>query len=251
MSTNNNSAPPPAPRTPAQRPSRGPISLLFALLVGLVFTTFVSWLLATVIEIGGMYTLWKGQGAAHARAALEEDYGYIRGFPRSLIVRDTEGFARWMAGWGAWPFELLRTSVLVERAGSRASDPGAGFPQNVFGHIAVHGAQWIEAAKYAAQDTMVRLAIALYGIPAFAMALTIGLTDGLVRRDLRKWGGGRESSFLYHHAKRFTGWFLTVGFGAYLAWPFGGINPAYMVLVFAAAVALALSTAVSSFKKYL
>ena len=250
MSTNNNTAPPPD-RSPAQRRSRGPVSLLFALLVGLVLTTIASWLFATVIEIGGMYTLWKGQGAAHARAALEEDYGYIRGFPRSLIVRDTEGFARRMAGWGAWPFEFLRTSALVERARSRAPNPGAGFPQNLFGHLAVHTAEWVEAAKYAAQDTMVRLAIALYGLPAFAMALTIGLTDGLVRRDLRKWGGGRESSFLYHHSKRFTGWFLTVGFGAYLAWPFGGLNPAYMVLVFAAAVALALSTAVSSFKKYL
>lgn len=249
MSTNN-TAPPPD-RRPAPRRSRGPISLLFALVIGTLFTTLASWLFATVIEIGGMYTLWKGQGAAHARAALEEDYGYIRGFPRSLIVRDTEGFARRLAGWGAWPFELLRTSALVERARSRAPDSGARFPYNVFGHIAVHAAEWVEAAKYAAQDTMVRLAIALYGVPAFAMALTIGLTDGLVRRDLRKWGGGRESSFLYHHAKRFTGWFLTVGFGAYLAWPFGGLNPAYMVLVFAAGVALVLSTTVSSFKKYL
>ena len=250
MSTNNNTAPPPD-RSPAPRRSRGPISVFFALLLGIVVTTLASWLFATVIEIGGMYTLWKGQGAAHARAALEEDYGYIRGFPRSLIVRDTEGFARRMAGWGAWPFEFLRTSQMVSRARSRTIDANARFPANVLNHVSVHGAEWVEAAKYAAQDTMVRLAIAIYGLPAFAMALTIGLTDGLVRRDLRKWGGGRESSFLYHHAKRFTGWFLTVGFGAYLAWPFGGLNPAYMVLTFAAAVALALSTAVSSFKKYL
>ncbi|MCB1893165.1 MAG: DUF4400 domain-containing protein, partial [Rhodocyclaceae bacterium] len=57
--------------------------------------------------------------------------------------------------------------------------------------------------------------------------------------------------FLYHHAKRFTGWFLGVGFAAYLIWPFGGLNPATLVLAFAAAVALSLSTTVSSFKKYL
>ena len=45
--------------------------------------------------------------------------------------------------------------------------------------------------------------------------------------------------------------FLAVGFAAYLAWPFGGLNPAYLVLLFAAAVAMSLSTTVSSFKKYL
>jgi integrating conjugative element membrane protein (TIGR03747 family) len=74
--------------------------------------------------------------------------------------------------------------------------------------------------------------------------------DGLVRRDIRRWTGGRESSFVYHHAKRYTSWALTGGFGIYLAWPFGGFNPAYMVLIFTVLVAAALSTTVGSFKKY-
>ena len=74
--------------------------------------------------------------------------------------------------------------------------------------------------------------------------------DGLVRRDLRRWSGGRESSFVYHHAKRYTVWALTGGFGLYLTWPFGGFNPAYMVLVFTVLVAATLSTTVAAFKKY-
>ena len=82
------------------------------------------------------------------------------------------------------------------------------------------------------------------------LALLLGTVDGLVRRDLRRWQGGRESSFVYHHAKRYTGWALTGGFGLYLTWPFGGFNPAYMVLVFTVLVAATLSTTVASFKKY-
>jgi integrating conjugative element membrane protein (TIGR03747 family) len=78
----------------------------------------------------------------------------------------------------------------------------------------------------------------------------VGIVDGLVRRDLRRWGGGRESSFVYHHAKRYTQWALTGGFGLYLAWPFGGFNPAYMVFVFTMLVAFTMSTAVAAFKKY-
>jgi integrating conjugative element membrane protein (TIGR03747 family) len=78
----------------------------------------------------------------------------------------------------------------------------------------------------------------------------MGVIDGLVRRDRRRWQGGRESSFVYHHAKRYVGWALTGGFGLYLSWPFGGFNPAYMVLVFTVLVAFTLSTTVGAFKKY-
>jgi integrating conjugative element membrane protein (TIGR03747 family) len=79
----------------------------------------------------------------------------------------------------------------------------------------------------------------------------VGLVDGLVKRDLRKWCGGRESSFVYHHSKNYTGWFLTGGLAIYLAWPFRGFDPTYMVLLFTVLVAASLSITVSSFKKYL
>ena len=106
-------------------------------------------------------------------------------------------------------------------------------------------------AMYTAQDTALRLAIVLFALPAFVLACLLGAVDGLVRRDLRKWGGGRESSFVYHHAKSSTYLALGGGFSLYLAWPTGGFNPAYMVLVFTALTAWSLSLTLSSFKKYL
>ena len=242
----------PADDRPQQERARGPIGWLLALALGLVLTTIGSWIGATMIEIGGMYTLWPEQRAQHARAGLLEDYGYVHTFPRSLLVRDTQAFARDMAGWAAWPFSKARLADQLARMRTSAqTSAGASSGQAIRQRVLTEAADWLEASYYTAQDTAVRLAIAFYGLPAFAMAICIGLVDGLVRRDLRKWSGGRESSFVYHHAKRFTGWFLAVGFAAYLAWPFGGLNPAYLVLLFAAAVAMSLSTTVSSFKKYL
>lgn len=44
---------------------------------------------------------------------------------------------------------------------------------------------------------VVRLVILVMTIPLFLMAAFTGLVDGLVRRDLRKFGAGRESSYLY------------------------------------------------------
>lgn len=123
--------------------------------------------------------------------------------------------------------------------------------QRVLQRLLIEGARVLEILLYVTQDTAVRLAVAFYALPAFAMACLLGMVDGLVKRDLRKWAGGRESSFVYHHSKHYTAWFLTAGFALYLSWPVGGFNPAWMVLIFAALVAISLSITVASFKKYL
>lgn len=56
------------------------------------------------------------------------------------------------------------------------------------------------AALYTVLSFCVRTVILTLTIPLFAPAAFPGLIDGLVRRDLRKFGSGRESSYLYHKA---------------------------------------------------
>ncbi|WP_230971766.1 TIGR03747 family integrating conjugative element membrane protein [Nitrogeniibacter aestuarii] len=241
-----------APRRNDPARPKGPIATLFGLGFGLVLTVLTSWIFATLFEVIGMHTVWKGQGADHARNALIEDYSYIRTFPKSLLVDDTEEFARKLGGFAVVPFHAIRAAGLADRVAKTRGASQLNERIDAFRvNVGSSAAEWIEASMYCAEDTMVRLAIAFYGIPAFAMALCLGFVDGLVRRDLRKWSGGRESSFVYHHAKRFSAWFLGFGFAAYLVWPFGGVNPAHLLLLFVVAVAVSTSTTISSFKKYL
>ena len=232
-----------------QARSRGPLAALFGAVFGLAFATITSFFLGLAIELVGLYSFWQDEGVGHAQRMVQEDFGHLQAFPRSLIVDDTVGFAAEMSGQVLQPFAWLRVPEFIERsrAARQATSPQGSSGQRVLREAG----RWAEVAIYVAQDTVIRLCIALYALPSFAMAILIGLVDGLVRRDLRKWSGGRESSFVYHHAKRFFFWFLTAGFTAYLAWPFGGVNPAHLMLLFAVGVAAALSTAVSSFKKYL
>jgi integrating conjugative element membrane protein (TIGR03747 family) len=110
--------------------------------------------------------------------------------------------------------------------------------------------RWVMLFMYVVEDTMLRMATAAFALPAFVLACLLGAVDGMVRRDLRRWQGQRESSWFYHRAKRMFFWSLTGGFTFYLTWPFGGFNPAYMVLVFTALSAMSLSSTVASFKKY-
>lgn len=249
-----------APPHPIQPQSRGPITVLLEAAVGLVFMTLFSIFVGTLIEIAGSYTFWKAEGLGHARRIVQQDLQYIAQAPRSILVRDTVAFSSQLIERVRYPYERLgilrwyqnshsSAGVLIQgqsggtqllRAGvDRASVTAS----QMFARIAV-------TSMYVAQDVFLRLAIAVFALPAFALACLVGVVDGMVKRDLRRWQGGRESSFVYHHAKRYTKWALTAGFGFYLTWPFGGINPTWMVLVFTVLVAFTLSVTVASFKKY-
>jgi len=238
----------------------GPVGVLFGVLVGAVMATAFSWVFSIIIEVVGMNTIWKDTGVFHARQLVLDDLRYIENAPHSVIVPDTVAFARDMASYVALPFVKLGVVGLYERAHSTAAGPAATAGKKLAAPAALSGlSAWMTRmwsllgmiALYTAQDTALRLAIVVLALPAFVLACLLGAVDGLVRRDLRKWGGGRESSFVYHHAKATTYLSLGGGFSLYLSWPGGGFNPAHMVLVFTVLVAWGLSLTLSSFKKYL
>ncbi|RMX08853.1 TIGR03747 family integrating conjugative element membrane protein [Corticibacter populi] len=247
---------------PIQPQSRGPISIVLEIAMGLVFMSLFSIFVGTIIEIAGSYTFWKAEGLGHAQRIVQQDLHYIEQAPRSILVRDTVSFSKRLIERVRFPYERLgilrwyqsshsTTGVgdLLQGQSSGTRQVRAGVDRasatasRMFAHIAV-------TSMYVAQDVFLRLAIAVFALPAFALACLVGVVDGMVKRDLRRWQGGRESSFVYHHAKRYTKWALTAGFGFYLTWPFGGINPTWMVLIFTVLVAFTLSVTVASFKKY-
>lgn len=245
---------------PARARTRGPVELGLEVAFGLLFVTLFAWFIGVLIEIVGSYTLWQEQGELHSQEIVAQDLEYIAMAPRSLLVRDTVEWSHRVVGWVELPYERVGLKRWYERLhGDNAaalSQPTA--QQSVLSQrvgmanasLQHNLSKWVLISMYVGQDVLLRLSVAAFALPAFVLACMVGIVDGLVRRDLRRWGGGRESSFVYHHAKRYTQWALTGGFGLYLAWPFGGFNPAYMVFVFTMLVAFTMSTAVAAFKKY-
>lgn len=251
-------------RQPEKPRTKGPVELAVAVAFGLISVSLGSWMVGLLIEIGGSFYFWKGEGIRHAQSIVHQDLQYISAAPRSLLVPDTVGFSMQVAQYVRWPYEKLGVLRWYQatRTGAAAVAPSQSTGQvaasnralaNVRQFSGVLGRQlseWLVVSMFVAQDVVLRLCVAAFAMPAFALACLMGLIDGLMRRDRRRWTGGRESSFLYHHAKRYTHWTLTGGFGLYLSWPFGGFNPAFMVLVFTFLVAITLSTTVAAFKKY-
>ena len=111
-------------------------------------------------------------------------------------------------------------------------------------------ADFVIAAMQVTQVFSVRLAVLTLATPVFLLFTLVALVDGFVQRDLRRWGGGRESSFVYHWAKRSALPLLVMSWVIYLALPFS-LHPSFVILPFAILFALSVAVTASSFKKYL
>ncbi|MCB1763029.1 MAG: TIGR03747 family integrating conjugative element membrane protein, partial [Gammaproteobacteria bacterium] len=111
-------------------------------------------------------------------------------------------------------------------------------------------AEFVIAMMQVTQLFSVRLAILTLAMPVFLLFSLVALVDGLVKRDLRRWGGGRESSFVYHYAKKAALPLVVITWVVYLALPFSA-HPSFIVLPFAGMFALSVAVTASTFKKYL
>ena len=113
---------------------------------------------------------------------------------------------------------------------------------------------WVESYLIAAAFTtltfLVRLLVLVLTIPLFIMATFVGLVDGLVRRDIRKFGAGRESGFIYHRVKASVVPLAVLPWILYLALPIS-VHPLWILLPSAVLLGLAVNLTAGSFKKYL
>ncbi|MBM9960873.1 TIGR03747 family integrating conjugative element membrane protein, partial [Pseudomonas aeruginosa] len=69
------------------------------------------------------------------------------------------------------------------------------------GLVYVNVESYLIAAAYTTLVFLVRLLVLCLTLPLFLMTAFVGLVDGLVRRDIRRFGAGRESGFIYHRAR--------------------------------------------------
>lgn len=56
--------------------------------------------------------------------------------------------------------------------------------------------EYLMATLYVTQVFLMRVTILMLSIPLFVLTALVGIVDGIVRRDLRRYGAGYESSFL-------------------------------------------------------
>lgn len=222
-----------APPGPVRRP--GLLSWI-ALLPGVLVGFFLgAWMLAIAQEWLGEALFWRNACASHSEQVLQATW-------------------QWWRGSASAPVWLVEDLALVSgtlQQGSAALIASFSGQSGLFWTETVTTV--IRCALLSSENItltfLLRLAILLQALPLFALTITIGLIDGLVRRDLRRFGAGYESGFVYHHARRMIASSLVAAGLVWLAVPIF-LVPESVFIPAAAGIGLAVSMTGGSFKKY-
>lgn len=233
---------------PPRRKEPGLIGQLFSALVQLVVWLVISLMLSIIIEWIGMIWFWPEQGADHAKTVLAADNAYLNQqlYDQSLkikndVIATTHEAVNWIARQ-SW-FKTLLNNV-PDVPDSRFSS----LQQWVHDFYQQYR-DYLQASTYVTQTFVIRLALILFSLPLFAIAAVVGGVDGLVERDLRRWGGGRESSNVFNLARRSIVPAFVAACVVYISLPFS-INPVIVILPFAGLLGMAVRIAFERLKKY-
>ena len=238
-----------------QQRQQGFIASLLTLPFRLTGVLCGSLLLGIVIECVGMHVVWPDQGWHHAQGMLDDELQQLSThFTRSVLVHEPGRTAHELVEHGYhWLFVMsglldwIRDAAAQARANSH--HPTHDF-RYYLGWVYVHLEGDLIAAAYTVLVFFVRLLVLGLTLPLFLMTAFVGFVDGLVRRDIRRFGAGRESGFIYHRAKASLMPLAVLPWVTYLVLPIN-VHPLLILLPSAVLLGTAVDVASGSFKKYL
>lgn len=202
---------------------RGAFTRLLGFFGALVSAVFLAVGVSVLIECVGISQGW--WPSDHAMMLLIAERAYIEAIDQ-------------------YPMTALSPQVLSDTAASEFD----GFWRSLISpnNLNQYGVAGINTMKL----ILLRLSICLFVLPGFMLIALVAFYDGLVARDIRKYTGGHESSYVFHKAKRWIVPSLMLTISIYLMLPFS-LRP---VVIFAPAMLLTgmmIYVAASRFKKFL
>lgn len=229
------------------------ISLFWLLPWKVIGILLASLFVSLLIEYAGMTFLWSGEGAEHSRQVMLTESGYLsEGFTRSLMLSEpVTVISHWVKQGYQWVFvDSGFISWLSAARQMNGQGDAVEMMNRVGSWLTMTLWEYLQATVYVTVIFAIRVAILVLSVPLFIMVSAIGIVDGLVRRDLRRYGAGYESSFIYHHAKRYVKPAMYGPCMLYLAWP-TAVWPNLLLLPSAILLGVVLSIVTGAFKKYL
>lgn len=249
---------------PQQYPQQQPMpprehGLLFNLVWGwpwkLIGVILASLMVSLVIEYIGIAFFWTELGAAHSKAVMNTEFGYLSSdFTRSLLLSEpAETVTRWITNAYQWAFVDSGIISWIQAKYQAEMNSGNEVSRNLKGASSWLGnylQQYMLATVYVSIVTLIRVTIITLSVPLFVLVICVAVVEGLGRRDLRRFGAGYESSFLYHRAKRLIKPAVYLPAMAYLSWP-SAVYPNLLLLPAAMMLGVTITVTTASFKKYL
>ncbi|HCA3406621.1 TPA: DUF4400 domain-containing protein [Salmonella enterica subsp. salamae serovar 35:g,m,s,t:-] len=219
-------------RAPSVRPPQGAVGGLLSLAGRVMGLVVGALLLRVVLELLGLYFWWPQEGSRHVFQVMVQEFAELtrdlRRHPlrnealvcleygRTRLVNNTE-----------WMISLLRPML----------------PANTLPDI-MYTLTWAQLSFVA------RLLRLIITIPLFLLCAIAGLTEGLVQRNLRRFGVGNESIFIHRSVRVLGTSTLSIYWLFYLAQPMLWSSELYL-LPAALWTGIALCVGVDSFKRWL
>ena len=215
--------------------------------LGFLTVTLLGWMLSILLEWCGIALGWWDQpGAGHGERLLRTELHWLdRDFTTPLAAAR---YIEWANEGASQLYHWSGLAWLTRWVVSEQPVPWVGL-ETIRQVLRLWG-EYLLAACYITQLIGARLVVVLLTLPAYALIGVMGLIDGLVQRDLRRFGGGLESGFMYHHLKKMIRPMVSVPVFLYLISPWS-VHPTALFVPFVSAFGAFIQRMVSRFKKYL
>lgn len=239
----------------AQQRQQGAFVSLITLPFRFIGVLCGSLLLCIVIECIGMGFFWPEQGWHHAEHMLNHELEQLSSrFTRSALVQEP-GHTAYRLVQLAYDGLFVKSGLLDWiRDASAQSSAGIGDQAHDFRYymavVYVHLEAYLLASAYTVLTFMVRLLVLVLTFPLFLLSAFLGFVDGLVRRDIRRFGAGQESGFVYHRARASLMPLAVWPWVTYLALPIS-VPPLVILLPCAVLLGIATNVTAATFKKYI
>jgi len=233
--------------------SKGPVGKTFHAFAWIFGTLVISLFLSIVGEWIGMTFFWEEQGSDHARGLLNNEIGYLNeNFKRTFYLdRTTATMAIDISNY--IQYSLYHDSGLSDMR-RRLIEPVTAYEPSLMSWLkGMYNRfdDYLFAAITCVQVFCVRLFVILLSTPAFLLFGFAAMVDGLVHRDLRRYGGSIERAFVYHKAKSLLRPpVIALPALIYLALPLS-VNPSYIFLPAVCLFGITIFIVATTFKKYL
>ncbi len=211
---------------------------------------FMAWLFSVVVEWLGIFFFWSDEGAAHSERMLRQELSYLQiDFTQAILVSspaeaafDTASNVRfYLFEWtGIESFYHWLLDVPADASNVRIS----------IGKVAWSFQEYFQAMMNTTLTFAARITVATLTLPGFLLVGLAALSDGLVQRELRIYGGGIERAMAYHHAKPWIKPALLSTWFFYLGIPFS-VHPNFIFVPAMAVWGISIFLTAALFKKHL
>lgn len=216
-----------------------------------MFFVFVTFILATIVEWGGMHSWWKNASETRLSERTQLEIQRIESSVSTSF--DRHWFRRATLYSSALTDRLLAP---IEQYCEAQQQKLEKTPQSMSAVVSATSQvrhsinQHLLVALEVFRAWSFRMLAFMTGIVSTSPLLLVGLIDGLVRREVRRWGGGRESAWLFIFASKSLFPTFILFLGIYALWPWS-ISFVWINSLMGVCWGGALFLAIAKFKKYL